>query len=647
MCGIVGFYKNNPKKLTDDKNILINMCHALEHRGPDSFGFWIDSDKKIHFGHRRLAIQDLSSNGNQPMVSLDGRYAIIFNGEIYNHLDIRKELLKDVLKWNGVSDTETLLRLVERFGFDKSLSCLNGMFSIAVFDNFSRKLYLARDRFGEKPLYYGWFDQYDKNYFGFASELKALNKHPEFNPSIDKDSLNLFLKFNNVPGENCIFDGIKKVPAGSFLELDTKNHQIKINQYWSLSNFASEKIKIEDDEALEKFNELFSNSIKNQMISDVPIGAFLSGGIDSSRVVATMQKLSSKNIQTFTMGFEERQHDESLYARKISNFLGTDHTEVIVSESEAKDVIPLLPEIYDEPFADSSQIPTYLVSKIAKEKVTVCLSGDGGDELFGGYNRYKYLNLSKNFNNISFPLRLFLSKILLNIPRSQYDLFKGFLNETKDIENFGDKVHKLARTIKIKDFVEKYEDIVSHWKYPEKITSHNEKPYLKEKFFNVNEHLSDVEKFMMLDSLNYLTDDILVKVDRAAMAVSLETRVPFLDHNLQEFIWSLPERFKIRQVENKRINKWLLKKSLYEDLPKSFFERPKKGFEIPVNEWIKGSLRDWAEDLLCEKKIKENGFFNYEEIKKSWNLHLKGKVDMKSQIWPILMFQSWYEGFKN
>tara|TARA_B100001063_G_scaffold101603_1_gene94896 strand:+ start:4441 stop:6402 length:1962 start_codon:yes stop_codon:yes gene_type:complete len=648
MCGIVGFY--DLKSSFDEvqrETCLKKMSEQLSHRGPDNLGMWFDNKFGLGLGHTRLSILDTSDFGNQPMSSHSGRYVLIFNGEIYNHLEIRNSILKkNKIPWKSSSDTETLVNCFDFFGIKKTLQMSVGMFAFAVWDTKDKILTLGRDRFGEKPLYYGYSYLGDPSSFFFSSELKALKVHPNFRSKIDINSLNLYLKFNNVTGTNSIYEGIKKLKPGSLLSLDLKRNKQTEEIYWSHDNdLPTNKTAYKSEaDVVNIFEGLLEKSINNQMISDVPLGGFLSGGIDSSTIVALMQKNSSDPIKSFTIGFESEEHDESVHSRKIANYLGTDHKEVIITHNEARDVIPILPSIYDEPFADSSQIPTFLVSKIAKEKVSVALSGDGGDELFCGYNRYNFVEKWKRFNSIPYPIRLTISKFLLSISRENLSLFKNFVPNINNIENFGDKIHKGAYALNSRNIYDLYISLISYWKNPNEVILEQSNPvnYLN-KLSSKFKNLLDEEKFMLLDSLNYLVDDILVKVDRAAMSVSLETRMPFLDHNLQEFVWSLPQSFKVRRQGAKRLDKWLLKKILYKYVPQKFFERPKKGFEIPINEWLKGPLKEWANDLLDERKIKDQGYFNHKIINKYWKKHLSGKIDYKSEIWTILMFQAWLE----
>lgn len=653
MCGFAGFFGNLYNINTSQ--ILINMANAISHRGPDSSGIWYDTNEGIGFSHRRLSIIDLTEAGHQPMTSHSGRYVIVFNGEIYNHLSLRNKLEKtsEVLIWRGLSDTETLLQAFEIWGVFKTLSLISGMFSIALWDKKLHELTLARDRFGEKPLYYGWQRSESDCHFLFGSELKSLKKHPSFQNKINRDALTLLLRYNNIPAPYSIYDQIWKLPAGHYIVLKSNNFSQKTlpraKQYWSLSQIATNSNrnswKMNDKASVNKLEKLLLNVVSNQMVADVPLGAFLSGGIDSSLIVSLMQKKSRKPVKTFTIGFNEDNFNEAKHAKLIARHLGTEHTELYLKASDAIMVIPNLPEIYDEPFADSSQIPTYLVSKLAKQNVKVALSGDGGDELFSGYNRYAISDkLWYILNKMPQKLREGIANILKSPSPDFWNNYVGSFPIANRYKNFGDKVHKGANVLSANTIDELYLLLVSQWTEPESVVIDAREPPVQLTNFDRNSNkLSEIEQMMLLDGLSYLPDDILVKIDRAAMSVSLETRVPFLDHKIAEFAWSLPQHLKLRNGQTK----WILRQVLGRYVPHELFHRPKMGFAVPIGNWLRGPLRDWAHSLLCPLKLKEDGFFEPSIVLKKWTDHLSGSQNWEHQLWPILMFQSWYENQNN
>ncbi len=645
MCGIVGFI-SPPYSNKKSKNLSSNatqMIEQLHYRGPDDKGVWTSDDDGVALAHSRLAIVDLSPAGHQPMESHNGRYVIIFNGEIYNHLDIRAELEQrdTTITWHGHSDTETLIAGFSAWGVEKTIKKTTGMFAFAVWDKQTKTLTMGRDRLGEKPLYYGW--QGDTFFFG--SELKALKAHPDFQADIDRNALTLFLRHNYIPEPYSIYKGIAKLQAGCILVLNHGETEGEITQYWSAVDIAKAGVetpfKGTPTQAVDELEVRLSKSVKQQMMADVPLGAFLSGGIDSSTIVAMMQSQSDRPVNTFTIGFDVPNYNEAVHAKSVAEHLGTNHTELYISASTAMDVIPDLPQIYDEPFADESQIPTFLVSKMAKEHVTVSLSGDGGDELFCGYNRYHITAKSwGKLSPIPQSMRKVLSAGLTSVSPQLWTKLSHMLPEKKRPQLLGDKIHKGAGVLASDSIQDLYKGLTSTWKDPASLVIGGTEPatLLTDNYPNLDE-LSDIERMMVLDVLTYLPDDILAKVDRAAMRNSLETRVPMLDQNVIEFAWQLPIDYKLRNG----ISKWPLREVLYRHVPKEIIERPKMGFSVPIAEWLREPLRDWAEALLDETRLSEEGFFKVDTIRKVWNEHLSGQFDRSAQLWNVLMFQAWLE----
>lgn len=650
MCGISGFVSKNIN--LNYKAILNDMGEALQTRGPDSHGIWFDKQLGVGLSHRRLSILDVSNMGHQPMESHSCRYIISFNGEIYNHNDIRENLSYEFcdIKWVGSSDTETILTLFEKRGIIEGVKSLVGMFALAVWDVVEGELYLVRDRIGEKPIFFGW----QNDTFLFASELKSFHKHPDFNKEINLEALSLFFKYNYVPGPHSIYKNIFKLKPGTILKIRTKDFNISNIVYWDFeenlkrSKYELANSKFSLEHYLSNLENKLTEAVSSQLISDVPLGAFLSGGIDSSLIVSIMQSISSVPVKTFTIGFEDEAYNEAHFAKEISNYLGTEHCELYLSSKEAIDVIPLLPLIYDEPFSDSSQIPTYLVSKLAKSKVSVVLSGDGGDELFAGYNRYILAKKIWPFIYRSpLFLRNFLAKGILWIKPSSIDKFVIFVSKGLNFRsainlNLGDKLHKFSHLLLCKNFEDLYDSLISHWHIEDQIVINgqlSDKLNLKTQHF---EYLEEIEKMMANDTLSYLPDDILVKLDRAAMANSLESRVPFLDFRIVEYAWQIPLKFKLRS----RKTKYILRKILYKYLPIGLVERPKMGFGVPIASWLRGPLKLWAEDLLSEDRIRKDNILNYDLIKSKWDEHQSGVRNWQYCLWDVLMFQAWFENQK-
>jgi len=635
MCGFSGFLSRTTAINAD---ICQQMADTLHHRGPDDSGVWLDQDAGIALGHRRLAILDLSPQGHQPMTSACGRYIIAYNGEIYNFKTIRKQLERNgaAPNWRSHSDTEIMLAAITHWGIEKALDRFNGMFAFALWDKKNRLLHLARDRIGEKPLYYGWMGKV----FLFASELKALRAHPAWRGEINRDALTLLLRHNYIPAPYSIYKGIYKLLPGTLLTLPLSARAGEIPEalpYWSAKTVAEQgtiaPFTGNETEAIEKLEQLLRDAIKLRMEADVPLGAFLSGGIDSSTVVALMQAQSEKAVKTFSIGFYEDGYNEAKHAKAVAHHLGTEHTELYVTSEEAMAVIPRLPTLWDEPFSDSSQIPTFLVSQLARQQVTVSLSGDGGDELFAGYNRYFLARrIWKNIGWMPESWRWMMAK-LLRLPSTQ--LFQ-YLKQPR----LGDKLHKLAEILTVESPEYMYKSLISHWKMPESILINAKEPPTAISDKHQWANLSDfTQRMMYLDLVTYLPDDILVKVDRASMGVSLESRVPLLDHRVVEFAWSVPLSFKIKRGDSK----WLLRQVLYKYVPKELIERPKMGFGIPVDKWLRGPLRDWAEALLNPARLQREGFFNPAPIQEKWLEHQSGKRNWQYHLWDVLMFQAWLE----
>lgn len=648
MCGIVGYLGGQYKNEKISTDILKVMSDQIFMRGPDSSGDWIDLSKKIALGHRRLAVVELSQAGHQPMSSYSERYVMTYNGEIYNNNEIRRELSKTgiKIKWQGLSDTETILAGFDVWGIKGTISRITGMFAIAVWDKELEHLFLVRDRIGEKPLYYGWQGSGSNKVFLFGSELKALKQHPEFKNEIDRNSLSLYMRYNYVPAPNSIYKDIMKVEPGSIVTVTLQKESHKIEKYWSALDVIKNGIDSPFTESTKNVTDNLEINLKKtisrQMMADVPLGAFLSGGIDSSLVVSLMQAQSSQPIKTFTIGFNEAGYNEAEFAKSVATHLGTDHTELYVSSQDALDVIPKLPKIYCEPFADSSQIPTYLVSSLARHHVTVSLSGDGGDEIFCGYNRYLFTDkLWKGLKVIPISLRGLIGKGIKNIPESKWNKTFGLVNKLTSNRfnglSWGDKLQKGAGVVGSRDLTDLYQRLVSSWQNPASVVieGKQDSKIIHEELNTLN----DIQKMMAIDSISYLPDDILVKVDRAAMGVSLETRVPFLDHNIFEFASKIPLSMKLK----KGVGKLVLRDILYRYVPKELIERPKMGFGVPVAEWLRGPLRDWSEELLNESKLESQGFFYPKVIREMWSEHLSGVHNWQSQLWAVLMFQAWLE----
>lgn len=659
MCGLAGFIDGDNLNPDEAKHLIYEMNKALTHRGPDGNGVWFNEG--LALGHSRLAILDLSEAGSQPMHSSCGRYVISYNGEIYNHIELRKELQKEgaAPQWKGNSDTESLIEAIACWGLDRTLAKIQGMYAFAIWDIKARKLNLVRDRIGEKPLYWGWAG----NSFVFASELKAIQKHPSFSREICKSATAQYFKYCYVPSPRTIYQSIYKLEPGCVLAVDAfyaslppespirpgdKYENISIYQYWSFDHdleSAANNLFSDECAALDYVEDQIRKAVKKQMISDVPLGAFLSGGIDSSLITALMTEYSSSPINTFTVAFDDKRFDESIHARSVANHLGTNHTELNVTDLDVRDAIPSLPYLFDEPFGDSSQIPMYLICRSARESnFSVVLSGDGGDEFFGGYNRYFWSRkVWKKFDQFPFEIRFLIGKTIKSIPLEAWDKLGGvygfFINNRPD--RIGDKAYRLAdRLVNVKTVDDLYRSLVSEWGGSVDLVN-GEINFQNKLDDPVSKFVPDDPSSLMMyqDIRTYLPDDILCKVDRASMGISLETRAPFLDPEVVRASTLLPINMKIRDGHGK----WVLRKILEKKVPRQLFDRPKAGFGIPVGEWIRGPLFEWANELLSPEKLSEDELLNCQPIVQAWSEHLSGKRDWTHRLWTVLMFQAWRE----
>ena len=639
MCGITGYYS---PKTPPVASVLRNMASRIAHRGPDGSGIWVDADSGIALAHRRLAIVDLTDAGYQPMISDDANMILTFNGEIYNHHDLRAELMAAGWTggWRGHSDTETLLAAIQTWGVPASLARLTGMFAFALWNKKRQVLTIARDRAGEKPLYYG----HSGETFLFGSELKALVVHPDWKGEIDRNSLTLYMRYGYVPAPHSIFKSIFKLPPAHFVEVGKdQTGPIIPKCYWDLGKVAQNGMaaRLEDapDAIVDQLDARLRAAVGKQMEADVPLGAFLSGGIDSSTIVALMQAQSSQPVQTFTIGFDVPGYNEAENAKAVAAHLGTKHTELYLTPQDALDVVPRLPEIWDEPFADSSQIPTLLLAQMTRQHVTVALSGDAGDELFCGYNRYgQGYSLHRKLRSMPGPLRQMASAALSAVPAHAMDKLVQRLPARFRYPAVGDRLHKLARVINRAEGPEFYRALVSQFQDPADLVLHGAEPSTVLTRPEDWPDFTDFRECMMyLDTLTYLPDDILTKVDRASMAVSLETRVPFLDHDLIEWVWRLPMDVKLRNGQTK----WALRQVLQRYVPSALVDRPKMGFGIPIEHWLAGPLKDWASALLGERLLREQGYLNVPMVRKMWTDHCSGKHRWHHQLWTVLMFQAW------
>jgi asparagine synthase (glutamine-hydrolysing) len=647
MCGIAGFWSRR-LSAGDARSVARRMAGTLEHRGPDDEGCWVDENAGIALAHRRLAIVDLSPLGHQPMTSARGRYVLSYNGEVYNHCELRRELIGRAEPPGGFcgrSDTEVMLAAIEAFGLETAVKRFVGMFAFALWDQRERVLHLGRDRLGIKPLYYGWTG----TTFLFGSELKALVAHPDFTARIDRSAVALMMRLGYVPSPYCIYRDVRKLTPGTILTIRSVDmHAAESRAFWSVRQSvesAADATLTSAGHAVDQLDALLREAIRLRMIADVPLGAFLSGGVDSSTVVALMQAQATRPVRTFTIGFTEDRFNEAHHARSVARHLGTDHTELYITPRNAQSVIPDLPRMYDEPFADASQIPTYLVSALARDHVTVALSGDGGDELFGGYNRHIWARrLWDVMRMVPQPIRALNSRLVHGVAPDTWDRLFGRVHRTLGLEvghpTPGAMLHKLARALASPDADAMYVRLVSQWDDPQTVVVDGSEPqtWLPDAG-DVASLVDATDRMMYLDLLTYLPDDILTKVDRASMAVGLEARVPLLDHRVVEFAWRVPQSMKIRQGEGK----WLLRQVLYRYVPRELIERPKAGFAVPIGAWLRGPLRPWAEELLDERRLRDAGLLAPTAVRRRWSAHLAGTRDEADRLWNVLMFQAWLE----
>ena len=638
MCGLTGFVDFVRGTAAETlRERAEAMSETLRHRGPDDGGVWVDADAGVAMGFRRLSIIDLTDHGHQPMVSSSGRYVIVFNGEVYNYRELRDELTPAGARFTGSSDTEVILEAIQAWGLEAAVRRFVGMFAIALWDRKERALHLVRDRIGVKPLYWGR----QGNLLLFGSELKALRAHPNWTPEIDRGALAAYFRHAYIPAPFSIYRGIGKLIPGTIISIGPDGMD-STTTYWSLAAVSeaggADPLDATEDEAADRLDALLRESVELRMVSDVPLGAFLSGGIDSSTVVAHMQALNSQPVKTFTIGFEDDSFNEAKDAKRVAEHLGTDHTELYVTPAEAQEVIPRLPEWYDEPFADASQVPTALVSRLARRQVTVSLSGDGGDELFGGYDRYpRGLGLWTLMQRIPPPLRPFVAGGLRAVPMPAWSALFSITPERITPGQKGHAMRWLAGNLATGDFSAFFRRLVSTWDAPETLVPGAAEAVSP--FWDDGGPGNVLEHMMYLDSVTYLPDDILAKLDRASMAFGLEARDPLLDQRLFEFAWRLPVNYRVRGDKGK----WLLRKVLARYVPPELMERPKQGFSLPIGDWLRGPLRGWAENLLSEGRLSEDEILNPAAVASAWKGLLAGDSATDARIWVVLMFQAWRE----
>ena len=642
MCGITGFWtRHGPSNGEEAAAVVARMTASLQHRGPDDSGIWGDPAAGIQLGFRRLAIIDISAAGAQPMASASGRYVVCYNGEIYNAPALRAEL-SPAGGWRGRSDTEVMLAAIEAWGLRRALGRMIGMFAIALWDREACELALIRDRLGKKPLYWSLA----AGTLMFGSELRALRTHPAFRGELDRDSLALYLRHGCYPSPHTVYRGVQQVQPGHMVTL-APSGEPRIEAYWQLADVVSDgrvrPFEGSESAAIDALEAVLGQSVRERMVADVPLGAFLSGGYDSSTVVALMQRAAVRPVKTFSIGFNEAGYDEAAHAKAVADHLGTDHTELYVTAAEAQAVIPKLSDIYDEPFADASQIPTFLVSQLARRHVTVALSGDGGDEVFAGYNRYLQAGrFERGSHWVPRPLRAAGANALRALSPAAWDALAGVLPERLRPRQTGDKLHKLA-AIAALDGDAVYHRLVSQWHDAEELLPASREPMTAASDPAIKALIPEfIARMQYRDTVTYLPDDILTKVDRASMAASLEARAPLLDTRVIAFAWTLPMHMKLRGRETK----WLLRQLLYRHVPRALVDRPKMGFAVPIDVWLRGPLRDWAETLLSERRLREGGVFAPGPIRRRWQEHLSGGHNWQYALWPVLMFQAWQDRYK-
>ena len=638
MCGIAGVLNLTGSRDQLERNAMA-MADSLAHRGPDDQGSWSDTEAGIALVHRRLSIVDLSSAGHQPMISADGRFIITYNGEIYNFQELRPELEARGVKFRVHSDTEVMLEAFAAYGIEATVKRLIGMFTIGVWDRRSRTLTLVRDRLGIKPLYWAKFGKL----FLFGSELKALRAYPGWTPSIDGSAVAAFMRHNCVPAPHSIYKGVRKLEPGTILTLPPDGEP-RLERFWDARAVAqaglADPLQVDDTELTDRLEVLLQDAVRRRMVADVPVGAFLSGGINSSTVTALMKAASCGPVRTYTIGFDLPGFDEAPHSAAVARHLGTDHTELTVTAKQALDVIPQLPDMYDEPFADSSQIPTHLVSAMTRRHVTVALSGDGGDELFGGYNRYQLsTGFLRSLSLLPRPLRRAIAATLTAVPADRWSQVLSALPAGMQPRQVGDKLHKLATVLCADDDSALYRRLVTHWEPAQIVPGAAEPKGLLWDAQLEREFPGLLERMQFLDLVTYLPDDILTKVDRASMAVALEARVPLLDHRVVEFAWRIPRQTLMRNG----VSKWPLRQVLYRHVPHELIERPKTGFSIPLGEWLRGPLREWAETLLSEKRLRDGGLLSVQDVRRTWAEHLSGKHNWQYLLWDALMLEAWRE----
>lgn len=644
MCGIAGFWTPGPFA-GDPIEILRGMGDSICHRGPDDHGYWFDGRHGVGFAHRRLSILDLSAVGHQPKKSRSGRFVIAFNGEIYNFRELRHELASRGAEFEGTSDTEVMLAAFEEWGVLDAVKRFTGMFAVALWDSRDARLWLVRDRMGEKPVYFGWFS----GTLLFGSELKALRAHPAWRAEIDRGALAEFLRFGYVPGPGSIYSGVGKLPPGTAVSWGPADASTagRHQTYWSARDMAQAglagPLPADGPALVNELDALLRTVIADEMVADVPLGAFLSGGIDSSTVVAVMQALHSRPVRTFTIGFNESQFNEADHAKRVARHLGTDHTEFYVTPAQARDAIPRLPQLFDEPFADPSQIPTFLVAELARRHVTVSLSGDGGDELFAGYNRYTIGRaLWSKMSSIPRFMRRGVASAVQAMKPATWDRLGSAAGHAVPQRWLryasGDRLHKLAHVLAINEPEALYRSLVSHWQNATDVVIGASDVSATDGLAHLD-NADFVSRMMYSDTVTYLPDDILVKVDRATMGVSLESRAPFLDHRIYEFAWRVPMEFKLRNGSGK----WLLRQVLYKYVPAEMVDRPKMGFGVPIDSWLRGPLRGWAEELLDAKRLSREGYFDVAAVRAKWDQHQAGTRNWQYLLWDVLMFQAWHE----